>query len=91
MIHTDTLNENAFAEDTIAPYKGLTIQAYHTKGAAGGHAPDVIKADGAPRLSSILSVWHAGRPHLYVKQREEIRSIHADRPTSTQCLVAVGH
>ncbi|MCP9438291.1 MAG: urease subunit alpha [Nitrospira sp.] len=41
-IHTDTLNESGFVEDTIAAFKGRTIHAYHTEGAGGGHAPDII-------------------------------------------------
>ncbi len=43
MIHTDTLNESGFVEDTIAAIKGRTIHAYHTEGAGGGHAPDIIR------------------------------------------------
>src|SRR6195256_4798718 len=43
MIHTDTLNESGFVEDTIAAFQGRTIHAYHTEGAGGGHAPDIIK------------------------------------------------
>src|SRR6201995_3807036 len=46
MIHTDTLNESGFVEDTIAAFKGRTIHAYHTEGAGGGHAPDIIKVAG---------------------------------------------
>jgi urease subunit alpha len=42
-IHTDTLNESGFVEDTIAAFKGRTIHAYHTEGAGGGHAPDIIR------------------------------------------------
>ena len=42
-IHTDTLNESGFVEDTIAAFKGRTIHAFHTEGAGGGHAPDIIK------------------------------------------------
>ncbi len=42
-IHTDTLNESGFVEDTIAAFKGRTIHTYHTEGAGGGHAPDIIK------------------------------------------------
>lgn len=45
-IHTDTLNESGFVEDTIAAFKGRTIHTYHTEGAGGGHAPDIIKACG---------------------------------------------
>ncbi|MHB1207011.1 MAG: urease subunit alpha [Rhodospirillaceae bacterium] len=46
MIHSDTLNESGFVEDTIAAFKGRTIHAYHTEGAGGGHAPDIIKVCG---------------------------------------------
>lgn len=45
-IHTDTLNESGFVEDTIAAFKGRAIHTYHTEGAGGGHAPDIIKACG---------------------------------------------
>ena len=46
MIHTDTLNESGFVEDTVAAIKGRTIHAFHTEGAGGGHAPDIIKICG---------------------------------------------
>src|SRR5580693_570629 len=45
-IHTDTLNESGFVDSTIAAFKGRTIHAFHTEGAGGGHAPDVIKLAG---------------------------------------------
>jgi len=45
-IHTDTLNESGFVEDTLAAFKGRTIHTYHTEGAGGGHAPDIIRACG---------------------------------------------
>jgi urease subunit alpha len=45
-IHTDTLNESGFVEETIAAFKGRTIHAYHTEGAGGGHAPDIIRLAG---------------------------------------------
>lgn len=45
-IHTDTLNESGFVEDTLAAFKGRTIHTFHTEGAGGGHAPDIIKAAG---------------------------------------------
>ncbi|OJY64931.1 MAG: urease subunit alpha [Rhodospirillales bacterium 70-18] len=48
MIHTDTLNESGFVEDTIAAFKGRTIHAFHTEGAGGGHAPDIIRVAGLP-------------------------------------------
>ena len=46
MIHTDTLNESGFVENTLAAIKGRTIHAFHTEGAGGGHAPDIIKICG---------------------------------------------
>ncbi len=46
LIHTDTLNESGFVEDTIAAFKGRTIHAFHTEGAGGGHAPDIIRLAG---------------------------------------------
>jgi urease subunit alpha len=45
-IHTDTLNESGFLEDTLAAFKGRSIHTYHTEGAGGGHAPDIIRACG---------------------------------------------
>ncbi|MBZ0324834.1 MAG: urease subunit alpha, partial [Alphaproteobacteria bacterium] len=45
-IHTDTLNESGFVENTVAAFKGRTIHAFHTEGAGGGHAPDIIKLCG---------------------------------------------
>jgi urease subunit alpha len=49
-IHTDTLNESGFVETTLAAFKGRTIHTYHTEGAGGGHAPDIIKACGADNV-----------------------------------------
>ena len=49
-IHTDTLNESGFVEDTLAAFKGRTIHTFHTEGAGGGHAPDIIKARGEPNV-----------------------------------------
>ncbi len=50
MIHTDTLNESGFVETTVAAMKGRTIHAFHTEGAGGGHAPDIIKICGDPNV-----------------------------------------
>jgi urease subunit alpha len=50
MIHTDTLNESGFVEDTVAAFAGRTIHAFHTEGAGGGHAPDIIKVAGLPNV-----------------------------------------
>jgi urease subunit alpha len=49
-IHTDTLNETGFVEDTIAAIRGRTIHTYHTEGAGGGHAPDIIRLCGEPNV-----------------------------------------
>lgn len=60
-IHSDTLNESGFVEDTFAAFKGRTIHAYHTEGAGGGHAPDIIRACG---LSEVLpSSTNPTRPY----------------------------
>ncbi len=60
-IHTDTLNESGFVEDTLAALKGRAIHTYHTEGAGGGHAPDIIKACG---LSNVLpSSTNPTRPY----------------------------
>jgi urease subunit alpha len=50
MIHTDTLNESGFVENTIKAFKNRTIHAFHTEGAGGGHAPDIIKVCGLPNV-----------------------------------------
>jgi urease subunit alpha len=49
-IHTDTLNESGFVDDSIAAFKGRTIHTYHTEGAGGGHAPDIIRVCGVPNV-----------------------------------------
>src|SRR5205823_4589022 len=49
-IHTDTINETGFVEDTIAAIKGRTIHTYHTEGAGGGHAPDIIRLASFPNI-----------------------------------------
>ncbi|MCF6260722.1 MAG: urease subunit alpha [Gammaproteobacteria bacterium] len=60
-IHTDTLNESGFVEDTIAAFEGRTIHTYHTEGAGGGHAPDIIRACG---LDNVLpSSTNPTRPY----------------------------
>ncbi|WP_293358900.1 urease subunit alpha [Phenylobacterium sp.] len=61
MIHTDTLNESGFVEDTIAAFKGRTIHAFHTEGAGGGHAPDILKVAGLPNV--IPSSTNPTRPY----------------------------
>src|SRR6187549_1083945 len=61
MIHTDTLNESGFVEDTVAAFKGRTIHAFHTEGAGGGHAPDIIKVCGLKNV--IPSSTNPTRPY----------------------------
>jgi len=61
MLHSDTLNESGFVEDTIAAFKGRTIHAYHTEGAGGGHAPDIIKVCGFANV--IPSSTNPTRPY----------------------------
>ena len=61
MIHTDTLNESGFVEDTVNAIKGRTIHAFHTEGAGGGHAPDIIKVCGLPNV--IPSSTNPTRPY----------------------------
>jgi len=61
MIHTDTLNESGFVEDTVAAFKGRTIHAFHTEGAGGGHAPDIIKVAGLANV--IPSSTNPTRPY----------------------------
>ena len=61
MIHTDTLNESGFVENTVAAIKNRTIHAFHTEGAGGGHAPDIIKVCGERHV--IPSSTHPTRPY----------------------------
>ncbi len=61
MIHTDTLNESGFVEHTVAAFKGRTIHAFHTEGAGGGHAPDIIKVCGLDNV--IPSSTNPTRPY----------------------------
>lgn len=60
-IHTDTLNEAGFVEDTIGAFKNRTIHTYHTEGAGGGHAPDILKACG--NLNVLPSSTNPTRPY----------------------------
>src|SRR5258708_5514660 len=60
-IHTDTLNESGFVEDTIAAFKGRTIHALHTEGAGGGHAPDIIRLCG--EANDLPSSTNPTRPY----------------------------
>jgi len=60
-IHTDTLNESGFVERTVEGFEGRTIHAYHTEGAGGGHAPDIITVCGLPNV--IPSSTNPTRPY----------------------------
>jgi len=60
-IHTDTLNESGFVENSVGAFKGRTIHSYHTEGAGGGHAPDIIKICGLPNV--IPSSTNPTRPY----------------------------
>ena len=60
-IHTDTLNEAGYVEDTLAAIAGRTIHAYHTEGAGGGHAPDIITVAGAAERAAVARPTRPGR------------------------------
>ena len=60
-IHTDTLNESGFVEDTVAAFKGRTIHTFHTEGAGGGHAPDILKVVG--EVNVLPSSTNPTRPY----------------------------
>ena len=62
-IHTDTLNESGFVEDTLAAFKGSAIHTYHTEGAGGGHAPDIIRACG--KANVLPSSTNPTRPYTH--------------------------
>ena len=82
MIHTDTLNESGFVEDTIKAFKGRTIHAFHTEGAGGGHAPDIIKVAG---LKNVLpSSTNPTRP--FTAQHHRRASRHADGVPSSRSV-----
>ena len=78
MIHTDTLNESGFVEDTIAAFKGRTIHAFHTEGAGGGHAPDIIKVAGLPNV--LPSSTNPTRPYTVNTHRRASRHAHGVPP-----------
>jgi len=80
-IHTDTLNEAGFVEDTIAAFKGRCIHTYHTEGAGGGHAPDIIKVCG--ELNVLPSSTNPTRPYTINTLEEHLDMLmvchHLDR------------
>jgi urease subunit alpha len=69
-IHTDTLNESGFVEDTIAAIAGRTIHTYHTEGAGGGHAPDILKIAGYPNV--LPSSTNPTRPYTVNTLQEHL-------------------
>lgn len=81
MIHTDTLNESGFVENTLAAMKGRTIHAFHTEGAGGGHAPDIIKVCGERHI--IPSSTNPTRPYTVNTLEEHLDMLmvchHLDR------------
>ena len=81
MIHTDTLNESGFVENTVAAMKGRTIHAFHTEGAGGGHAPDIIKVCGQSHV--IPSSTNPTRPYTVNTLEEHLDMLmvchHLDR------------
>ena len=81
MIHTDTLNESGFVENTVAAMKGRTIHAFHTEGAGGGHAPDIIKVCGETHV--IPSSTNPTRPYTVNTLEEHLDMLmvchHLDR------------
>src|SRR5712664_1450582 len=81
LIHTDTLNESGFVESTIAAFKGRTIHTFHTEGAGGGHAPDIIKVCG--ELNVIPSSTTPTRPYTVNTLEEALDMVmvthHLDR------------
>ncbi|MDF3856265.1 urease subunit alpha [Paracoccus sp. P2] len=81
MIHTDTLNESGFVEDTIAAIAGRTIHAFHTEGAGGGHAPDIIRVAGLANV--IPSSTNPTRPFTVNTMEEHLDMLmvchHLDR------------
>ncbi len=60
-LHTDTLNESGYVDDTIAAFRGRTVHSYHTEGAGGGHAPDILRVAGEPNV--IPSSTNPTRPY----------------------------
>src|ERR1700759_2615932 len=70
MIHTDTLNESGFVEDRSKAFKGRTIPAFHTEGAGGGHAPDIMKVAGLPNV--LPSSTNPTRPYTKNKLDEHL-------------------
>ena len=90
MIHTDTLNESGFVEDTVAAFRGRTIHAFHTEGAGGGHAPDIIRVAGLPNV--IPSSTNPTRPYTVNTLEEHLDMLmvchHLDKSISEDVAFA---
>ena len=67
-IHTDTLNESGFVDDSIAAFKGRAIHTYHTEGAGGGHAPDIIRVCGEAERAAELDESHAAAHRQHARR-----------------------
>ena len=85
-IHTDTINEAGFVEDTIAAIAGRVIHTYHTEGAGGGHAPDIIRIAALPTHSAVVHQSHAA---LH-REHHRRASGHADGVPSPESAGARG-
>ncbi|MBL8789501.1 MAG: urease subunit alpha [Rhizobiales bacterium] len=81
-IHTDTLNESGFVEATIAAFKGRTIHTFHTEGAGGGHAPDIIKVASLPNV--LPSSTNPTRPYTVNTVAEHLDMLMVCHHLSTQ-------
>ncbi len=90
MIHTDTLNDSGFVEDTVAAFRGRTIHAFHTEGAGGGHAPDIIRVAGLPNV--IPSSTNPTRPYTVNTLEEHLDMLmvchHLDKSISEDVAFA---
>lgn len=86
-IHTDTLNEAGFVEDTINAFKNRVIHTYHTEGAGGGHAPDIIKVCG--EMNVLPSSTNPTRPYTVNTMEEHLDMLmvchHLDKKNSRRC------
>ena len=94
-IHTDTINESGFVDDSIAAMKGRTIHTYHSEGAGGGHAPDIIKVRRLdPKRCVVRQLWLLfGRTSITLERVPLACSLGQTRPlkhTSAPGLVADG-
>ena len=81
-IHTDTLNESGFVEDTIDAFGGRTIHTYHSEGAGGGHAPDLLRVVGEPNV--IPSSTNCTNPYTVntiAEHLDMIMAVHHLNPT----------